>query len=863
MIIQSHHDDSSSVYFFSDVPVLGFLTESLNSLYQSNIWNGASDAATRLGYSILCFAGGSLSQSSWNEYEPQRNIIYNHIDKKYLKGIIIAGSLGNFISGSEFRRFYNQFTEIPLVCLGPEIPSVPTVIVDNTRGMRELISHLVEHHHCTRIAFVRGPEGNQEAEERLRIFREVLVEHGLTPDPDLILPGDFSRDAGANAVEYLLAGEHHFDALVGANDDTALGALKAFQEHHVRVPDEVLVVGFDDIEESSFSAPPLTTVRQPLYEMGSRAVEVVHNCIQGQKIKGTIIVPASLVTRQSCGCFRHYEVNDHLFCRDSNEITDSQRCILKEETETVMARLAEHAVASFDTALLSELIEIYIDELSGNKTGSFIPAINKIAWKLASAGGDTMGLYHIIEILRQFALARYEESLPETVESLFLNAYTAIADSATRAQANRRLASERQATILRSAGQAIASAFDLVQLLGVIAAELGNLEIEGCYLSLYDRFENPGRHSRLHLVLALRDGKRFAVDSADNTFSVPRLSPDNVIRITDPHSLLVEPLYFRDEQIGIIVFEVRRCRNGQTYEILQQHISSALKGTLLMKQVQEQAAALEAANEQLQKLRDAEHAYLKAIKHELELGRDIQTSFLPRSIPEVPGWEVVNYFQPAREVSGDFYDVFVLPDGEVMLTICDVSGKDVSAALYMALIRTLIRALAEQALGGASEPLDAVSTTNRYLINHHHGNNGRYMYATLFMGLLDPEAGTIQYINAGHNPAAVIAADGTIRSWVNTTGPAVGIIPEAEFGIEKVIIGPDETFFLFTDGVTEARSPDGMFFSKQRLSALLSGQATSAAELITRIEDAVREHSAGDPPFDDITMLAVRKTAER
>jgi serine phosphatase RsbU (regulator of sigma subunit) len=173
---------------------------------------------------------------------------------------------------------------------------------------------------------------------------------------------------------------------------------------------------------------------------------------------------------------------------------------------------------------------------------------------------------------------------------------------------------------------------------------------------------------------------------------------------------------------------------GYTYEVLRLHLSSALKGALLVRKVQEQAQALEIANRQLQKLRDSEHAYLEGIKHELELGREIQASFLPREMPNIKGWELYPAFQPARAVSGDFYDVFMMPDGKLVLVISDVSGKDVGAALFMALIKTLIRALAEQALSGAAHPLDAIQLTNHYLINHHYGNNGRYMYATCFYG---------------------------------------------------------------------------------------------------------------------------------
>lgn len=837
----------------TDVSIIGFLTESVNSLYQSRIWIGASDEALKRGYSLVCFAGGSLKVSSWDPFEPQRNNVYNHIDVRRLKGLIIAGSLGNFIPPSEFETFYSRFKSIPLIGLGPQMQTVPSVIVDNTSGMRELISHLVESHSCKKIAFVRGPEGNQEAEQRLSIFKEVLLEHGVKPDPDLIIPGDFSRDAGARAVYHLLDrdGKLSFEALVGANDDTALGALKAFQERHVRVPDEVMVVGFDDIEESCFSAPPLTTVRQPLYEMGSKAVEIVIDLIEKREVPRTVVVPATITIRQSCGCFRLEKAREGIF-RKSKELSLEHKDQLCKEIAFIMEQAKMNAVGAIDNSTVKELANSFADEISGENPGKFLPSLSRVAWTLALAGGDTPGLLKIITVMRQLAAAVLGEAIPGHIEELFQRANMAIADSAARAQAHRRLDSERQSVLLRVAGQSIASAFDFDHLQGVIAAELSKLEIENCWISLYTESKQP--YNKLKTFLTL---DKDVVKAPE--FEIPDLAPSGVITTEKVRSLLVEPLFFREDQIGIAVFEVSKCRDGFTYEILRQHISSALKGAILMKKVQEQALALEVANLQLQKLREAEHAYLEAIKHELELGREIQGSFLPRGLPEISNWEIHPAFQPAREVSGDFYDVFKLPDGKVVLVISDVSGKDVGAALFMALINTLIRALAEQALSGATHPLDAVCLTNKYLINHHYGNNGRYMYATLFMGILDPERNVITYVNAGHNPPAIVNAKGGVRKWIETTGPAVGIIPDGQFTHAEVAFEPGEMLFCYTDGVTEARGPDGEFFTKARLNSVLLNPVASATEIIQNVETAVKGHCAGQPPYDDITMLAVRR----
>lgn len=840
-----------------ECPVIGFLTESLSSIYQSSCWIGASDEAVKRGRSFICYAGGSLNESSWDPYEPQRNAVYDFVDVNRLQGLIITGSIGNFISPEDFEKFYTQFN-IPIVCLGPGMQSVPSILVDNSHGMRELISHLVEVHACRKIAFVRGPEGNQEAEQRLKIFREVLLEYGITPDNDLIIPGDFSRDSGARAVHFLIDHYgHSFDALVGANDDIALGALKAFQERHVRVPDEVMVVGFDDLEESGFSAPPLTTVRQPFYEMGVKAVELLIHLMEGKEVPPTIIVPATVTIRQSCGCFRLGTSNKIKFDLPSHVISDAQRRLFYEEIAAIMEQSRMNVVGVINSQLIQEFSDSFFDEITGVSPGGFIPVVNKVSWMLALAGGDTPGLLKSINVMRQLATAFYGGQIPTQIEELFQSATLAIADAAARAQAHRRLNEDRQATLLRNAGQSIASAFDFENLLEVIASELTKLTIDEFWISLYTSHSFEKTSLKLHSGMSNGRFLKFDKNAAD--FDAPALAPEGIILMDKPRSLLIEPLFFKSEQIGMIVFDVLWCRDGMTYEILRQHISSSLKGALLMKKVQEQALALELANQQLQKLRDAEHAYLEAVKHELELGREIQSSFLPREIPQVKGWEICPAFQPAREVSGDFYDAFTLPDGKVVLVVSDVSGKDVSAALFMGMIRTLIRALAEQAVSDGSDPLDAVKLTNRYLINHHYGNNGRYMYATLFMAVLNPVTSTFAYVNAGHNPPAIVMANGGVSKWIDPSGPAVGIIPDGHFASNELTIGPGEMLFIYTDGVTEARSPDGELFTKKRLSAILDMPIISASETVLQVEHAVRQHCEGKAQSDDITMLAIQK----
>ena len=151
----------------------------------------------------------------------------------------------------------------------------------------------------------------------------------------------------------------------------------------------------------------------------------------------------------------------------------------------------DDAVEAIDDNVVREFSDSFIGEISGEKPGGFLPVLSRVAWSLALAGGDTPGLLKAITVMRQLATAIFDGGIPGHIEEIFQKANMAIADSAARAQAHRRLDAERQSTLLRAAGQSIASAFDFSHLQEVIAAELSKLEINNCWISLYTEPKSP------------------------------------------------------------------------------------------------------------------------------------------------------------------------------------------------------------------------------------------------------------------------------------------------------------------------------------------------------------------------------------
>jgi sigma-B regulation protein RsbU (phosphoserine phosphatase) len=273
----------------------------------------------------------------------------------------------------------------------------------------------------------------------------------------------------------------------------------------------------------------------------------------------------------------------------------------------------------------------------------------------------------------------------------------------------------------------------------------------------------------------------------------------------------------------------------------------------------------------------------KQAEKELEIAREIQFSFLVKDYPQPEGWEIATHIRPARQVSGDFYDVFpITASHQIALIMADVCDKGVGAAMYMAIFRSLFRAYSDQQYiirwagvpaasqnetstglfrrdallaSGAPSLKNALDLTNNYIATHHGKSN---MFATVFFGLLDPLTGELLFINAGHESPLLIS-DREVKQRLDPTGPAVGMLPDMEFKIEAVTLRPGDSLVLFTDGITDALSPAEEQFAEARLVEAASSAAPSAQARIQNIMSALDSHIAGREQYDDVTLLAVHR----
>jgi serine phosphatase RsbU (regulator of sigma subunit) len=263
---------------------------------------------------------------------------------------------------------------------------------------------------------------------------------------------------------------------------------------------------------------------------------------------------------------------------------------------------------------------------------------------------------------------------------------------------------------------------------------------------------------------------------------------------------------------------------------------------------------------------------LKTLEKEFEIGRNIQAGFLPESLPEIDGWDIAAYFKAAREVAGDFYDLFEIEHhGKLGVVVGDVCGKGVGAALFMALFRSLIRAtmLSFDFINETEDKRDDISSTdiarilqntititNNYVAKTH---GSTCMFATLFIAILDPDTGRLNYINAGHEPPVIFNSDGVKRVMSNT-GPAAGLFSGTTFETGEAYIEKGDAMLAFTDGVTEAVNPEDEQFSTERLLDMVIKNRNSSSESLNEVVCELRKFTNDVEQFDDITLLEIKRS---
>jgi serine phosphatase RsbU (regulator of sigma subunit)/anti-sigma regulatory factor (Ser/Thr protein kinase) len=302
---------------------------------------------------------------------------------------------------------------------------------------------------------------------------------------------------------------------------------------------------------------------------------------------------------------------------------------------------------------------------------------------------------------------------------------------------------------------------------------------------------------------------------------------------------LVVPLVSQGELIGLLRLGPRRSEQDYSHDDrkllddLAAHAAPAVRVAQLVRQQQAE-------------IRDRER-----IEQELKVAQLIQQQFLPRQLPELPGWHVAAYYRPARAVGGDFYDFIDLPEGKVGIVVGDVTDKGVPAALVMATTHTVLRGEALRLVA----PGEVLKRANELLLDEMPPN----MFVTCLYAVLDPAAGRLRFANAGHNLPNLRSEDGVTE--LRAAGMPLGLLPEMDYEEHEAMLGPGDSLLLHSDGLAEAHSPDGEMFGFPRLAKLCGERDGGEALIDLLLAELASFTGKGWEQEDDITLVTLQRRA--
>ena len=308
---------------------------------------------------------------------------------------------------------------------------------------------------------------------------------------------------------------------------------------------------------------------------------------------------------------------------------------------------------------------------------------------------------------------------------------------------------------------------------------------------------------------------------------------------------ITAPLVSQGELIGLLNLGPRL--SEQEYSADDRHLLNTL--------ATQAAPALRVAQLALQQ--QAEARTRERLEHELRVARIIQQTLLPKELPDLPGWRVSAHWQPARAVSGDFYDFFYFPDGRLGLVMGDVTDKGVPAALVMATTRSILRAAAEQ----LDSPAQILAQANDHLCPDIPAN----MFVTCLYLILDPASGKIRMANAGHNLPCQNTETGVIE--VRATGMPLGLIPGMSYEEAETTLAPGDGLFIYSDGLVEAHNPQHEMFGFPRLrqklaECSLNNRSGNIKVIEFLLEDLLLFTGSGWEQEDDVTFVTLERKPE-
>ncbi len=585
----------------SERKTIAVLGAQLSRAWGAEFMSGVLETAKAHDTNVVYFVGGKPVALAAPEREGLSYGLYDLIKPGQFDGILLAADMGHGPPADDIKNFCRAFAPTPIASFAIRAEGVSSFIADNDGGMRAIIRHLIEVHGYKRIAFIRGPQRQLEAEQRFEAYQRELQAHNIPFDERIVVEGNYSPESGRAAVRTLLDERGlRIQAIAASNDRMAFGAIEVLQQRGIQVPDSVAVTGFDDVSESQSMGVPLTTVHQSFSKAGRLAFEALIKRMNGGHVDEVNIMPTQLVIRWSCGCLP--ESVKRAVVR-AKEVAQTGRLENKREA-AIRALFGAAGIPENDPNqaqyrdVFGRTWDVFLASLrESDPSEAFLKMAQSTVEVLQRHGHDSTVWHNVISTFRTYALGGITKNdVMLQAENLFQQARMLVGELSQRAQAFRRLQFEQQEELLSNFGFSMAPAITLEDIGEAISLNFPKLGLKRWYVMYYSDVSAPGSISspppESYRLLLQYEQNKFQIPQEKSAIATGRLVPRGKTPEDHRYTAIVMPLALAGNRFGFMWTEIGST-DWDVYVRLKNLLSSALLRTMLVQQREQAQSEVE------------------------------------------------------------------------------------------------------------------------------------------------------------------------------------------------------------------------------------------------------------------------------
>ncbi|MEM5946956.1 methyl-accepting chemotaxis protein [Spirochaetia bacterium 38H-sp] len=604
---------------------IAFIINTIEDDYQQNLWEGICNKAEELGVEAIAIPGGLINSTMHDN--DVRNTLYSILSNGKWDGAIVCSAVyATFAKPSIIfeilEKVIGDISNFPIVNMGGKINVYPTIQIDNKRGLDKLVEHIIVKHGVRKIAHISGPLNNSEAIERKEIFQQVLRKHRIEIREEWIAEGTFERWSGRKAAEAIWSSPEKPEAIVAANDLMALGAYDFFIEKRINIPSDLILTGFDDIVDAKLNAVPISTVRQPIYAEGEKALEMLYQWIKTGNKPDDLIFPAEVIYRNSCGCLSElvHQAGHHMGATVSDEPSFN--------IENILAEIRKRHRMEINSKE-KEIFKYFVDDIlsfcqDSCKEENIDELAKKLSEKLTSFDDeyDLSRWFLFIGVLFDFVRRQKQEEsalVLSLYSKLLIMIHEKISLKLGRAQMDMVNSSVKVQYFL----QLIREAESMEEVFSILSRELGNFGVKNCLLFLFDakdwetcfkeaKFPEKGR-----IAFVIKGGK--AVDNISDYMESAKIIEYPFFDTVVGRAMAIYPMIVNSRYLGFICMDGNELFRGFFHNTFSSQLASTLISIRLLADMKISTSRLTSWSVEIKK---TANSIFEVIGHLQDISRD-------------------------------------------------------------------------------------------------------------------------------------------------------------------------------------------------------------------------------------------------